>query len=66
MTERDSFGLTYSHSVNKSRGEEAEKYEGEEEKQQLSPSKQTMLETFKASIMKPLPTEEVISSLTSV
>ena len=62
MAERDSFGLTYSHSLSRSRGEE--RGEGEEEKQQLSPNKQSMLETFKASIMKPLPTEELISSLT--
>ena len=66
MSERDSFGLTYSQTVNTSKVKEEEIVNQEEEMQQLSPNKQTMLETYRENIMKPLDSDQVISSLTSV
>ena len=66
MSERDSFGLTYSQTVNTSKVKEEELVNQEEEMQQLSPNKQTMLETYRENIMKPLDSDQVISSLTSV
>ena len=65
MQERDSFGLNYSQSIDRSASKDKKKSE-DEELEQLSPNKQTMLETYKENIMKPLGTEPVLSSLTSV
>lgn len=64
MKERDSFQLTYSQSMQNS--EPRITNHEDEERQQLSPNKRSMLETFKDTLMKPQPTQEVISSLTSV
>ena len=66
MQERDSFGLNYSQTVGESKTKEEQVDPENDENHQLSPNKQTMLETFKENIMKPLETEQVISSLTSV
>ena len=66
MSERDSFGLTYSQTVYNNKLKELEVVNEDEEIQQLSPNKQTMLETYRENIMKPLDSDQVISSLTSV
>jgi len=66
MTERDSFGLTYSPSLNKSGLKEIPERTSKEEEEQLSPNKQSMLETFRENILKPLESEKAISSLTSI
>jgi hypothetical protein len=54
MQDRDSFGLTYSRTVQGSNVEEETPQE--EELQQLSPNKQSMLQTFKENIELPLQT----------
>lgn len=65
MQERDSFQLTYSQSLHNSRPGLTKNPE-DEEKQELSPNKQSLLQTLKQTMMKPLPSQEIISSLTSV